>query len=167
MTATVESTDRPIDRSTDQNGDEAASEEQSPFSKLLDYGRERGYKLDWLQKRDTWGNELDSGPYGLQLGDVDQGIFGAVPEYSENMTGRPRGAISRSSTPQIGNYSIRTKGDVWLRNAADLYDEPIHKNFADDGFAADKFFRYNPSLQQFMDNSRELEASFTLEGATA
>ena len=68
------------DQPTDQTGDAAASQADSPFSKLLDYGRERGYKLDWLQKQDTWGNELDSGPAGLQLGDVDQGIFGSVPE---------------------------------------------------------------------------------------
>ena len=126
MTTTVESTNQP----TDQNGDESATEEQSPFSKLLDYGRERGYKLDWLQKRDTWGNELESGPEGIQLGDVDQGIFGSVPDYSDNMTGRPRGAIARSSTPQIGNYRIRTKGDVWLRNAADLYEEAIQRQWS-------------------------------------
>jgi hypothetical protein len=61
-----------------------------------------------------------------------------------------------------------TAGRDWTLNTLDLLDdEPIHKNFAEDGFAADKFFRYNPSLQQFMDNSRELETNFTLEGATA
>ena len=57
------------DQPTDQTGDAAASQADSPFSKLLDYGRERGYKLDWLQKQDTWGNELDSGSRG-RLGRV-------------------------------------------------------------------------------------------------
>ncbi len=27
--------------------------ERSPFEAMLEYGRERGYKLDWLQKRET------------------------------------------------------------------------------------------------------------------
>ena len=29
--------------------------EQDPYQALLDHGRERGYKLDWLQRRETFG----------------------------------------------------------------------------------------------------------------
>ena len=48
-------------------------------------------------------------------------------------------------------------------NTLDLTgDEPIHRNVAGDGYLADKFFRYNPSLQRFMDNAAQLETEFAL-----
>lgn len=51
----------------------------------------------------------------------------------------------------------------WTLNTLDLVlDEPIHANLADDGFAADKFFRYNPSLQRFFDNSSQLDTEIKL-----
>lgn len=55
----------------------------------------------------------------------------------------------------------------WTLNTLDLVlDEPIHANLADDGFAADKFFRYNPSLQRFFDNSAQIDTEIKLEAAT-
>jgi hypothetical protein len=49
----------------------------------------------------------------------------------------------------------------WTLNTLDLIDdEPIHKNLVDDGFRADKFFRYNPSLQRFIDNAAQLDTEF-------
>ncbi|MEE8422252.1 MAG: hypothetical protein V3S31_05695 [Dehalococcoidia bacterium] len=107
-------------------------EEQTPFERLLEVGKEHGYKLDWLQKRETWGEQLHSDPGrgGLLLQDIDTGIFGNAPDYSENYTGRPRGALEREGAPHVGDYRIRTKGDVWLRNAADLYEEAIQRQWS-------------------------------------
>ena len=46
----------------------------------------------------------------------------------------------------------------WTLNTLDLrLDEEIHKNLMGDGFKADFFFRYNPSLQAFIDNAAQLE----------
>jgi len=46
----------------------------------------------------------------------------------------------------------------WTLNTLDLrLDEPIHRNLLDDGFKADMFFRYNPSLQRFFDNAAQLD----------
>ena len=46
----------------------------------------------------------------------------------------------------------------WTLNTLDLrLDEEIHKNLMEDGFKADMFFRYNPSLQVFMDNAAKLD----------
>lgn len=46
----------------------------------------------------------------------------------------------------------------WTLNTLDLrLDEPIHANLLDDGFKADMFFRYNPSLQRFFDNAAQLD----------
>jgi hypothetical protein len=47
----------------------------------------------------------------------------------------------------------------WTLNTLDLrLDEEIHKNLMEDGFKADFFFRYNPSLQVFMDNIAKLDS---------
>jgi hypothetical protein len=66
---------------------------------------------------------------------------------------------------------IRTNGRAgrdWTLNTLDIIDaEPIHKNLRQDGFAADKFHRYGPTLQRFIDNSAQLETTFDLKAVTA
>ena len=106
--------------------------EPTPFEDLMEYGKERGYKLDWLQKRETFGDELDSGPAGggLLLQEIDRGIFAHAPEQTDNLTGRPRGALARPDAPRVGNYTIRTKADIWLRNAAELYEEAVQRQWS-------------------------------------
>ena len=48
--------------------------EESPYDALMAYGKERGYKLDWLQQQDSWGSRPD-------VGDTDSGgTNGYVPE---------------------------------------------------------------------------------------
>ena len=59
-------------------------------------------------------------------------------------------------------------GRDWTLNTLDMIDdEPIHKNLRQDGLAADKFHRYGPTLQRFIDNSCQLETVFSGEGVTA
>jgi predicted small metal-binding protein len=57
--------------------------------------------------------------------------------------------------------NIKAEGHAtgeWTLNTLDLrLDEEIHKNLMEDGFKADMFFRYNPSLQVFMDNAAKLD----------
>ncbi|MCH8200109.1 MAG: hypothetical protein IIA54_08615, partial [Chloroflexi bacterium] len=36
----------------------------------------------------------------------------------------------REGAPHIGNYRIRTKADIWLRNAAELYEEAIQRQWS-------------------------------------
>lgn len=49
----------------------------------------------------------------------------------------------------------------WTLNTLDLrFDEPIHRNELQDGFKADMFFRYNPSLQVFFDNAAKVSTKF-------
>ncbi len=106
--------------------------EASAFEQLLEYGKDRGYKLDWLQPRETLGATLDHSREqgGLLLQDVDQGPFAQVPDYSDNQTGRPRGAIKRPDAPRVGNYPVRTKADVWLRNGSQLYEEAVQRQWS-------------------------------------
>ena len=109
-----------------------AIDELSPFEQLIEYGRDRGYKLDWLQPRETLGATLEHSEAcgGLLLQNADQGPFGQVPDRSDNTTGRPRGAIERPTAARVGNYSIRTKADIWLRNGAQLYEEAVQRQWS-------------------------------------
>lgn len=59
-------------------------------------------------------------------------------------------------------------GLEWTLNTLDLrFDEPIHKNLLGDGYRADLFFMYNPSLQVFIDNTSKLETKFAPALASA
>jgi hypothetical protein len=117
---------------------ETRPEQQGPaptfktFQEFMEYGRQRGYKLDWLQPRETFGNRLESSDEagGLLLQDIDHGPFAQIPEWSDNMTGRPRGALTRPNAPRVGNYSIRTKSDIWLKNASQLYEEAVQRQWS-------------------------------------
>ncbi|MDA0366331.1 MAG: hypothetical protein O3B31_08695 [Chloroflexi bacterium] len=101
------------------------------YAHLLEYGRERGYKLDWLTPRETFGTHPEaSAGGGLLLQDIDRGVFADAPDWSDNLTGRPRGSLARANAPKVGNYSVRTKGDIWLRNAAQLYEEAVQRQWS-------------------------------------
>jgi hypothetical protein len=97
---------------------------------LREYGQEQGYDLSWLQQRETWGTRIEPGKGGLVLEDVERGAHGYAPDESTNMTGRVRGSIPRPGVPRVGAYSVRTKADIWLRNAAELYEEAQQRQWS-------------------------------------
>jgi hypothetical protein len=111
-----------------------ARQQQSaePLDELLKYGKGNGYQLDWLQQRETWGDELhpDMEHGGLRLQDAISGPFGEVPEVSDNETGRPRGALLREGAPRVGSYRVKSKSEIWMRNAAALYEEALTRQWS-------------------------------------
>ncbi len=117
---------------TETRPDQGQAPTFTNFQELMEYGKKNGYKLDWLQPRETFGARLESDDEagGLLLQDIDHGPFAQVPDWSDNMTGRPRGALTRPNAPRVGNYSIRTKGDIWLKNAAQLYEEAVQRQWS-------------------------------------
>jgi hypothetical protein len=101
------------------------------FASYREFGAENGYDLRWLERRDLWGRPLETRPDGgVLLQDVDRGVAGEVPDESRNLTGRPRGSIPRPGVPRVGNYSVRTKADIWLRNGAELYEEAVARQWS-------------------------------------
>ncbi|MBM3140894.1 MAG: hypothetical protein FJZ92_11985 [Chloroflexi bacterium] len=116
----------------EQRTEGPAKPQPSVYEQLLAYGRERGYKLDWLRPAVMPSRDLtvDLEHGGLLLQDADFGPFAEAPEWSDNMTGRPRGAASRANTPRVGNYALRTKADIWLKNAAQLYEEAVQRQWS-------------------------------------
>lgn len=86
---------------TEARPDQGQAPTFSNFQELMEHGRKNGYKMDWLQPRETFGSRLDSDDAagGLLLQDIDHGPFAQIPEWSDNMTGRPRGAVTRPNAP--------------------------------------------------------------------
>lgn len=86
--------------------------------------------LGWMGRQGEWGSLAASGKQGLTLADIQFGSYGDVPDHSDNMTGRPRGATARAQSYRIGNYSIRSKSEIWLENASFLYEEALQRQWS-------------------------------------
>jgi hypothetical protein len=87
-------------------------------------------KLDWMDRQGEWNTTATPGKSGLTLADIQLGSYGDTPDFSDNMTGRPRGAGARPESFRIGNYSIRTKNEIWLDNASFLYEEALQRQWS-------------------------------------
>ena len=93
-------------------------------------GSGSGLQLDWMNLQGEWETRAERGKNGLTLADIALGEYGEVPDLSDNMTGRPRGAGGRESSYRIGGYSIRSKSEIWLENASFLYEEALQRQWS-------------------------------------
>ncbi len=101
------------------------------FNGIQEYANDQGLKLDWIDQHGEWGVKASAdGQRGLTLSDVNVGSYGDPAPTSDNMTGRPRGAASRPNAYRIGGYQVRTKSDIWLVNAAMLYEEALQRQWS-------------------------------------
>jgi hypothetical protein len=66
---------------------------------------------------------------GLTLEGIQVGRYGEVPEYSENYTGRPRGAVVRPDAIATTSYQP-TKREVWSDSCAMLYEEALARQWS-------------------------------------
>ena len=85
-------------------------------------------KYDWMGLTNQWGVRVKPGEHGLRLGDLNVGIYGEVPEFWDDQTRRPRGALKRPGVPPLP-YSVRAKHELWADCAADLYEEAIQRRW--------------------------------------
>jgi len=104
-------------------------ETADPFTALRTHAQERGYDLSWLQTLNRDGR-IEPGKGGLTLEASERGAHGEAPAESRNMTTRTRGSVPRPGVPRAGNYSVRTKADIWLRNAAALWEEAQQRQWS-------------------------------------
>ncbi len=86
--------------------------------------------LAWMEKQGEWGTHAELSKNGLTLADIQIGSYGDAPEESRNLSGKPRGAISRPGSMPIGNYTVRTKSEIWLENASFLYEEALQRQWS-------------------------------------
>ena len=94
--------------------------------------QENGHDLDlgWMNQTGTWDTHAQPSKNGLTLADIQIGDYGDPPAESDNQTGRPRGAAAREGAFRIGNYSIRSKSEIWLDNATFLYEEAVQRQWS-------------------------------------
>ncbi len=90
--------------------------------------QQSGLPSDWLDVPVHWGvrakDQADPQQGGLRFSLLNVDVYGEVPEYWENNTEIPRGAIPDTRTEQMG-YSIFNKSEVWSDLCADLYEDAI------------------------------------------
>lgn len=86
--------------------------------------------LHWLDQMGEWGVKATPSKSGLTLADIQLSTYGDAPEHSDNMTGRPRGAGKRNDGFRVGGYEVRDKMDIWLDNAALLYEEALNRQWS-------------------------------------
>lgn len=86
--------------------------------------------LSWMNRQGEWGTRVSPSKQGLTLADIQVGDYGDPPEFSDNMTGRPRGAGRRNDSYRIGGYSVRNKSEIWLDNASFLYEEALQRQWS-------------------------------------
>ncbi len=85
-------------------------------------------KYEWMGLTNEWGVRVKPGEHGLRLSDLNVGIYGEVPEFWDDQTRRPRGALPRQGVPPLP-YSLRSKHELWADCAADLYEEAIQRRW--------------------------------------
>jgi hypothetical protein len=85
-------------------------------------------EYDWMGLTNEWGVRVLPGEHGLRLGDLNVGIYGEIPEFWDDQTRRPRGALPRPGIPPLP-YSLRSKHELWADCAADLYEEAIQRRW--------------------------------------
>ncbi len=86
--------------------------------------------LSWMEQHSEWNTYAEPKRWGLTLGDIQVGEYGDTPEESRNLTGRPRGTYPRNDSMRMGNYTIRSKSEIWLDNASFLYEEALQRQWS-------------------------------------
>ncbi len=97
---------------------------------VRDYADDYDLDLSWLDRRGEWGVRAEPDRRGLTLADIQVGSYGDAPDWSDNQTGKPRGSVSRPNAYRTGGYTVRTKSDIWLSNAAMLYEEALQRQWS-------------------------------------
>ena len=98
---------------------------------IKDYADDYDLDLSWLDTRGEWGIKAEPDPKrGMTLSSIEIGSYGEAPDTTDNMTGRPRGSAQRPDAYRIGAYGVRTKSEIWLDNAAALYEESLQRQWS-------------------------------------
>ena len=108
------------------------SEEQSPpevSSETTEPAAPGAAPLAWMNDTLEWGVRVQPGKHGMTMRGLNVGSYGEVPEYSTDMSRRPRGASPVSGVPRTDFYALSSKVDIWADNAVDLYEEAIQRRW--------------------------------------
>lgn len=106
--------------------------EENSLNAVKEYADDYNLDLTWMDEisKGEWGIRAQPDKRGMTLDDIQIGSYGETPDHSDNMTGKPRGAASRPDAMRIGGYGVRTKSDIWLSNASQLYEEGLQRQWS-------------------------------------
>jgi hypothetical protein len=85
-------------------------------------------KLDWMRADTEWGVRVEPEPAWMQLGDLNVGSYGEIPDHWPDDTMRPRGVEAYVGAAGMG-YAVFVKHEGWSDNAAALYEEAIQRRW--------------------------------------
>ena len=85
--------------------------------------------LDWMNDTLEWGIRAQPGKHGMTMRVLNIGSYGEIPDYSTDMSRRPRGAFPTPGVPRTDLYSLSQKVDLWADCAVDLYEEAIQRRW--------------------------------------
>ena len=89
----------------------------------------RAASLAWMNDTLEWGVRVEPGKHGMTMRAINVGSYGEVPEFSTDMSRRPRGASPVPGVPRTDFYALSSKVDIWSDNAVDLYEEAIQRRW--------------------------------------
>ena len=89
----------------------------------------RGAPFAWMKDSLDWGHRVEPGKHGMTMRAINVGSYADVPEFSTDMSRRPRGASPVPGVPRTDFYALSSKVDIWSDNAVDLYEEAIQRRW--------------------------------------
>ena len=85
--------------------------------------------LAWMNDTQEWGIRVQPGKHGMTMRALNVSSYAEAPEYSTDMSRRPRGASPVAGVPRTDFYALSSKVDIWADNAVDLYEEAIQRRW--------------------------------------
>ncbi len=86
--------------------------------------------MKWADAPTERGRLPEIGPTGLELGAIEGGSYGFVPDHWPYENDTPRGAHLPPNLANLAaSYSIYDKYEVWADNAAALYEDAIRNHW--------------------------------------
>ena len=117
--------------SKEEDKSESSEEQSSPAAadETSETPSSRAAPLAWMNDTQEWGVRVQPGKHGMTMRGLNVGSYGEVPEYSTDMSRRPRGASPVPGVPRTDFYALSSKVDIWADNAVDLYEEAIQRRW--------------------------------------
>ena len=117
--------------SKEEDKSESSEEQSSPAAadETSETPASGAAPLAWMNDTQEWGVRVQPGKHGMTMRGLNVGSYGEVPEYSTDMSRRPRGASPVPGVPRTDFYALSSKVDIWADNAMDLYEEAIQRRW--------------------------------------
>ena len=97
---------------------DSPEEQESPAesSETTETPASRAASLAWMNDTLEWGVRVEPGKHGMTMRNINVGSYGEVPEFSTDMSRRPRGASPVPGVPRTDFLSMAPR--YWATGAA-------------------------------------------------